>query len=84
MNNAKYGSDDASRRSGAIREAGGAFGKREAAAEEQYFRKVQSEQLHDLKDHMQDEITFHEEQIKRHQQALNKVKDKLDNVEKSK
>ncbi|XP_063589972.1 ATPase inhibitor mai-2, mitochondrial-like isoform X3 [Penaeus indicus] len=35
---------------GTIREAGGAFGKREAAQEEQYFRKLEQEQMRKLKD----------------------------------
>ena len=34
---------------GSIREAGGSFGKRAAAQEEQYFRKLQHEQLAKLK-----------------------------------
>ncbi|XP_042206998.1 ATPase inhibitor mai-2, mitochondrial-like isoform X2 [Homarus americanus] len=34
---------------GTIRDAGGSFGKREAAQEEQYFRKLQEDQLKDLK-----------------------------------
>ncbi|KAK9505151.1 hypothetical protein O3M35_009268 [Rhynocoris fuscipes] len=61
---------------GAIRSAGGAFGKREAAQEEEYFYKKQKEQLAKLKDAVQEEISFHEEQIRRHQEALNKAKAK--------
>lgn len=74
---------------GSIREAGGAFGKAEAAKEEEYFYKKvisrgkqeclrllncfiyqQREALHKLKKGLQDEISFHEEQIKRHQEAI--------------
>eukprot|EP00088_Acartia_fossae_P040940 TRINITY_DN426_c0_g1_i1.p1 TRINITY_DN426_c0_g1~~TRINITY_DN426_c0_g1_i1.p1 ORF type:complete len:103 (-),score=41.97 TRINITY_DN426_c0_g1_i1:779-1045(-) len=33
---------------GSIREAGGAFGKREAAMEDQFFYEQQKEQLHEL------------------------------------
>ncbi|XP_065225987.1 ATPase inhibitor A, mitochondrial-like [Planococcus citri] len=69
---------------GTIREAGGSFGKREAAAEEQYFRKLQADQLHQLKDHMSDEISFHEDQIKRHQEALEKAKKSFADLEKAK
>ncbi|XP_073992057.1 ATPase inhibitor mai-2, mitochondrial-like [Rhodnius prolixus] len=62
---------------GAIRSAGGAFGKREAAQEEEYFYKKQKEQLNKLKNAVKEEISFHEEQIKRHQEALSKAKAKL-------
>merc|ERR1712071_717645 len=47
-----YSSGDA----GAIRGAGGAFSKKEAAEEERYFRKIQYEQLKKLK---KDEMVFH-------------------------
>ncbi|XP_046687419.1 ATPase inhibitor A, mitochondrial-like [Homalodisca vitripennis] len=50
---------------GSIREAGGAFGKMEAANEEEFFYKQQREQLVKLKEDLNDEITFHEEQIKK-------------------
>ncbi|KAK4326677.1 hypothetical protein Pmani_002835 [Petrolisthes manimaculis] len=35
---------------GTIRDAGGAFGKREAAQEEQYFRKLEEERLKKIKE----------------------------------
>merc|ERR1712127_326912 len=60
------GSDKA----GAVREAGGAFGKREKAAEDQYFRQQQQKQLETLKKSHGDEIEHHEAEIKRHQEAI--------------
>jgi len=58
-----YSSGDA----GAIRGAGGAFSKKEAAEEERYFRKIQSEQLKKLK---KDEMVFHEAQIQKHKESI--------------
>ncbi|OQV12304.1 hypothetical protein BV898_13416 [Hypsibius exemplaris] len=55
---------------GSIRDAGGAFGKIEAAREEEYFRKLSKVQLDDFKKHFDTEIKFHEEQIKIHQDAI--------------
>ena len=46
------------------RSAGGAFGKLEAAQEEQYFRKLSAQQMESLKQHHHDEITNLEQQIK--------------------
>ncbi|XP_066964097.1 ATPase inhibitor mai-2, mitochondrial-like isoform X2 [Macrobrachium rosenbergii] len=46
------GSGEGGGAGGVIRDAGGAFGKREAAQEEQYFRKLQEEQLKKLKEKM--------------------------------
>ncbi|XP_077500214.1 uncharacterized protein LOC144111004 [Amblyomma americanum] len=41
---------------GSIREAGGSFAKMELAREEQYFRKLQKDQIKMLHDHMEGEI----------------------------
>ena len=46
------------------RDAGGAFGKMEAAQEEQYFRKLSAQQMESLKQHHHDEIANLEQQIK--------------------
>ena len=54
-----------------MREAGGAFGKKEKAAEDQYFRQQQQKQLENLKKSHGDEIEHHEEEIKRHQVRSN-------------
>ncbi len=57
---------------GSIRESGGASGKREAAFEEQYFRRIQSEQLKHLKELHENEIEFHQKEIARHQAAIDR------------
>ncbi|OAD59256.1 ATPase inhibitor mai-2, mitochondrial [Eufriesea mexicana] len=62
---------------GSIRDAGGSFGKMEAAHEDQYFYNLQKEQLQKLKEDLHDEISFHEEQIKRHQEAINRNKKRI-------
>ncbi|XP_014218740.1 ATPase inhibitor mai-2, mitochondrial [Copidosoma floridanum] len=67
---------------GSIREAGGAFGKMEAAHEDQYFYNLQKEQISKLKDGLHDEISFHEEQIKRHQEAINRHKKRITEMDK--
>ncbi|XP_033727249.1 ATPase inhibitor B, mitochondrial-like [Pecten maximus] len=59
---------------GAIRDAGGSFGKMEAAHEEQYMRKLAQEQLKSLKDHHETEIKQHEEAIRRHKENIKKLK----------
>ncbi|XP_078032917.1 ATPase inhibitor mai-2, mitochondrial-like [Augochlora pura] len=62
---------------GSIRDAGGSFGKMEAAHEDQYFYNLQKEQFRKLKEDLHDEISFHEEQIKRHQEAINRHKQRI-------
>ncbi|CAL8144367.1 unnamed protein product [Orchesella dallaii] len=71
---AMYCSDPKTGGAGAIREGGGSFAKREAALEDQYFRKLQGEQLKKLKGHMEEEIQHHEKEIERHQKAISKLK----------
>ncbi|XP_004411276.1 PREDICTED: ATPase inhibitor, mitochondrial-like [Odobenus rosmarus divergens] len=55
---------------GSIREAGGAFGKREQAEEERYFRARTKEQLATLKKHHEEEITHHIKEIERLQKEI--------------
>merc|ERR1712170_292465 len=62
---------------GSIREAGGSFGKMEAAREEQYFRQKQAEQLSKMKDSIHDEIDYHQKEIREHEEAMQRHKDKL-------
>ncbi len=69
---------------GSIREAGGSFGKMEAAHEDQYFYNLQKEQITKLREGLHDEISFHEEQIKRHQEAINRHKKRMADMENSK
>ncbi|XP_070260607.1 ATPase inhibitor, mitochondrial [Myotis yumanensis] len=68
--------------SGAIREAGGSFAKREKAEEERYFRERTKEQLAALKKHHEEEINHHkkeierlQKEIERHKQNIKKLKD---------
>uniref|UniRef100_A0A1B6D7I6 ATP synthase F1 subunit epsilon n=1 Tax=Clastoptera arizonana TaxID=38151 RepID=A0A1B6D7I6_9HEMI len=68
---------------GSIREAGGAFGKMEAGREEEYFYKQQKEQLSKIKNDLNDEISFHEEQIRRHQDAIKRNKERVKGLEHS-
>ncbi|CAL1267274.1 unnamed protein product [Larinioides sclopetarius] len=66
--------------SGAVeleRDAGGSFGKMEAAREEEYFRKQQKEQIQKLKGHLQEEIHHHEDQIKKLEAEIKRHKSKI-------
>merc|ERR1712066_601909 len=69
-------------KAGAVREAGGAFGKKEKAAEDKYFREQQLKQLENLKKSHGDEIQHHEEEIKRHQEAITRHKAKMQEIDK--
>ncbi|XP_021116485.1 ATPase inhibitor, mitochondrial-like [Heterocephalus glaber] len=67
--------------SGSIRDAGGAFGKREQAEEEPFFQQKTKEQLEALKKHHEDEIYHHkkaiecmEKEIERHKQKIKQLK----------
>ncbi|KAL1768541.1 ATPase inhibitor, mitochondrial [Sigmodon hispidus] len=62
---------------GSIREAGGAFGKREKAEEDRYFREKTKEQLSALKKHHEDEIEHHKQEIERLQKQIERHKKKM-------
>ncbi|XP_075802092.1 ATPase inhibitor, mitochondrial [Microtus pennsylvanicus] len=62
---------------GSIREAGGAFGKREKAEEDRYFREKTREQLAALKKHHEDEIEHHEQEIERLQKQIERHRKKM-------
>ncbi|XP_078094512.1 ATPase inhibitor B, mitochondrial [Mustelus asterias] len=62
---------------GSIREAGGSFGRREAAIEEKYFREKESEQIENLKKHHQEEISHHEQEIQRLQSEIKRRKTQI-------
>nr|CAI46227.1 hypothetical protein [Homo sapiens] len=71
-------SENVDRGAGSIREAGGAFGKREQAEEERYFRRAQSrEQLAALKKHHEEEIVHHKKEIERLQKEIERHKQKI-------
>ncbi|XP_036770863.1 ATPase inhibitor, mitochondrial isoform X1 [Manis pentadactyla] len=73
-----YGSDRSDRSdAGSIREAGGAFGKREQAEEERFFRARTREQLASLKKHHEDEITHHTKEMERLQKEIERHKQKI-------
>ncbi|XP_002750557.1 ATPase inhibitor, mitochondrial [Callithrix jacchus] len=75
-----FGSDQSEnldRGAGSIREAGGAFGKREQAEEERYFRAQAREQLAALKKHHEDEIVHHKKEIERLQKEIERHKQKI-------
>ncbi len=69
-------------RDGAIREAGGAFGKREKAQEDQYFRKMQQQQLKEIHDHHHDEIAQKEAEINRLKEDIKTRQEKIKDLEK--
>ncbi|KAM5247387.1 ATPase inhibitor, mitochondrial [Ctenodactylus gundi] len=80
MQTRSFGSDqseDLDRSSGSIREAGGAFGKREQAEEERYFRQQTKEQLAALRKHHEEEIYHHKKEIERLQKEIERHKQKM-------
>lgn len=66
---------------GSIRESGGAFGKLEAAREEEYFHKLGKEQLKKMHDHLVKEIKEAKEQVKRHDEAIKRNEEMLKALE---
>ncbi|VDO67854.1 unnamed protein product [Heligmosomoides polygyrus] len=66
---------------GSIRDAGGAFGKMEAAREDEYFYKKQKQQLEDLKAQIEKEIKHHEEQVESHQAVLERHRQRVKELE---
>uniref|UniRef100_A0A8C3S0Y3 ATPase inhibitor, mitochondrial n=1 Tax=Chelydra serpentina TaxID=8475 RepID=A0A8C3S0Y3_CHESE len=62
---------------GSIREAGGAFGKRQAAHEERYFRDKEREQLASLREHHEEEISHHKREMERLQKEIERHKYKI-------
>ncbi|VDP08376.1 unnamed protein product [Soboliphyme baturini] len=65
---------------GTIRTAGGAFGRLEAAREEEYFYKEQQRQLAALHKHLKDEVEHHEQLIKHHMEAMERHKKKISEI----
>ncbi|CAD5229684.1 unnamed protein product [Bursaphelenchus okinawaensis] len=62
---------------GSIRDAGGAFGKLEAAREDEYFYKLQRAQLKELKGQLAREIEHHEAQAKNHSEVIERHKKRI-------
>jgi len=71
-----------SRTGGSIRESGGAFGEREQALEDLYFRNVTSHQLDNLRDHHLEEINHLEKELKTSEESLKRHKMRLENLKK--
>ncbi|GIY19201.1 hypothetical protein CEXT_363841 [Caerostris extrusa] len=73
---------------GSVRDAGGSFGKMEAAREEEYFRKtsksynIKKEQITKLKSHLVDEIHHHEDSIKKLQDEIQRHQQKIKELNK--
>ena len=67
---------------GHIRDAGGAFAKKEKAQEDQYFRQLQQKQLEEMKDHHQEEIAQKEKEIKRLQEDIKMRQKKIKDLQK--
>ncbi|XP_055938203.1 ATPase inhibitor mai-1, mitochondrial-like [Argiope bruennichi] len=62
---------------GAVREAGGSFGKLQAAREEEYFRKLQRKQLLDLKKQINKEILLNQKLIHQHRESIARLEDRI-------
>ena len=62
---------------GSVRDAGGAFGKMEAAQEEQFFRRQQKEQLEKMKKSLDAHKQDIEKQIHEHEEELKRLNDLL-------
>ncbi|XP_028404940.1 ATPase inhibitor B, mitochondrial-like [Dendronephthya gigantea] len=69
---------------GSVRSAGGAFGKMEAAREEEYFRRLQQEQLQALRDHHQESVKNHEDDIEMHKESIRKHEEAIERAKKMK
>jgi len=76
---AMYSSKDGG--AGAIREGGGAFGNREKAQEAAWANKQQQEQLKKLREHLHNEISEDEAEIKRLQDKIAKQKKLRDEIQ---
>ncbi|XP_022311748.2 ATPase inhibitor mai-1, mitochondrial-like isoform X2 [Crassostrea virginica] len=66
---------------GSIREAGGTFGKIEAAREEEFIRRLQKQQLQELRRHLDVEISILQKEVRSHQEAIKRHKQKIAELE---
>ncbi|KAL1230467.1 ATP-dependent RNA helicase [Trichinella pseudospiralis] len=62
---------------GTVRKAGGAFGRLEAAREEEYFYKMQKKQLEELRKTLDEEVAHHEKHIAIHKEAIERHRRKI-------
>uniref|UniRef100_A0A0N5ALZ9 ATPase inhibitor, mitochondrial n=1 Tax=Syphacia muris TaxID=451379 RepID=A0A0N5ALZ9_9BILA len=75
------GSGKAGGEGGTIRQAGGAFGKMEAAREEEYFYRKEREQISALKEQLMNEVERHEQLKKSHEEAVVRNKKRIAELE---
>merc|ERR1712226_1011572 len=66
---------------GAIKDAGGKMAQRGATKEEQYYRKIQAEQLKKLKSQHKDHVQNAQQEIKRLQSLIDKHKEDIEELE---
>ncbi|CAB3409179.1 unnamed protein product [Caenorhabditis bovis] len=66
---------------GSIRDAGGVFGKMEAAREDEYFYKKQKEQLQQLRAHIAQEVEHHKNQLDNHRKVIERHQKRLSELE---
>lgn len=64
---------------GSVREAGGSFGKMEAAREEEFFRRQQKQQLEKMKMKLDSHKQELEKQIQEHEQELKRLQEMIKN-----
>ncbi|CAH8655439.1 unnamed protein product [Dicrocoelium dendriticum] len=69
---------------GTIRDAGDAFGRREAQLEEEYFYRKNREQLEALRRHLEEEVKYRAEEIERHKEAIERHEKLLKDLDKGK
>merc|ERR1712055_301154 len=69
---------------GSIQDAGGKMAEMGAAKEDEYFRRLQAQQLESLKSHVDEEILNHKHEIDHHLQEIERHKLKLSQLEKAK
>ncbi|CAJ0928069.1 unnamed protein product, partial [Mesorhabditis belari] len=67
---------------GSIRDAGGAFGKLEAAREGEYFHKLQIRQIDDMRKQIRKELQFSEAEITKQRQNLQRTRERLAELDK--
>jgi len=67
---------------GSIRDAGGSFGKMEAAREDEYFHKLQVQQLKAMKNELASELDNHQQQLKHHAEAAERSKRRIAELQK--
>ncbi|XP_075262009.1 ATPase inhibitor mai-1, mitochondrial-like [Convolutriloba macropyga] len=66
---------------GAIKDAGGAMAKKGQSHEDQYYRKIQAEQLKKLKSQHKDHIQNAQQEIKRLQSIIDRHKEDIEELE---